>query len=170
MITIVFGLPGSGKSTFARALASHLKADYINSDVIRNDINAKDYTPESKRRVYQKMLDLMIDSVYKKHDVIVDATFYKDFYRVIFKKYAAEYNTDLFFIKTEAKEETMLKRLENSRKYSDATNKIYHAIKKEFDKMRDRCLRLETDEMTIDQMLSKAMGYINKYRQVDVNN
>ncbi len=60
VIVIVFGLPGSGKSYFASRLAEMLKAEYINSDIVRKQLlTQKTYSEKEKLSVYDSMLEKM---------------------------------------------------------------------------------------------------------------
>ena len=77
MIIIIFGLPGSGKSYFASKLAKKLKAKYVSSDVIRNQLfNVKDYTLDEKKKVYSEMIREMKRAIQQNANIILDATFY----------------------------------------------------------------------------------------------
>lgn len=55
-LVLVVGLPGTGKSTFSRALAAELGARHLNSDVIRVETGLRGkYTPEDKAKVYEEL-------------------------------------------------------------------------------------------------------------------
>ena len=57
MNVLVFGLPGSGKSTFAKQLVTDQLA-YFNADEIRKIYNDWDFTEEGRRRQAQRMFAL----------------------------------------------------------------------------------------------------------------
>ena len=78
MNVLVFGLPGSGKSTFAKQLATDQLA-YFNADEIRKIYNDWDFTEEGRRRQAQRMFALTALS--KKH-CIVDFVCPYNIYRV----------------------------------------------------------------------------------------
>jgi predicted kinase len=78
MVVIVFGLPGSGKSYFARKLASKINGEYINSDLVRKEMfDKKTYSEQEKLLVYDEMIKWVNAAVNQYRKVVVDARFYK---------------------------------------------------------------------------------------------
>lgn len=60
---LICGLPGSGKTTFAKELLSNLetedrRATWYNADQVRKQFNDWDFTPEGRLRQAQRMRDL----------------------------------------------------------------------------------------------------------------
>ena len=55
MKILLFGLPGSGKTTLAKPLAELLGAVHINADAIREEYNDWDFSPEGRIRQAQRM-------------------------------------------------------------------------------------------------------------------
>lgn len=55
---MIFGLPGSGKTTLAKPLAELLNAVHINADVIRTSYNDWDFSPEGRMRQSNRMKHL----------------------------------------------------------------------------------------------------------------
>src|SRR5210317_514 len=55
MKILLFGLPGSGKTTLAKPLAELLGAVHINADAVREEYNDWDFTPEGRMRQAQRM-------------------------------------------------------------------------------------------------------------------
>lgn len=56
MLVAIFGLPGSGKTTFGKLLAHRLKGIHLNSDIVRSVLNlTSHYDPDSKDRVYEAL-------------------------------------------------------------------------------------------------------------------
>jgi predicted kinase len=75
-LVIVCGLPGSGKSYFARALAERIGAKHLNSDEIRQHLfEDRSYSTREKIAVYRQMADLAFEYLEKDKRVVVDATF-----------------------------------------------------------------------------------------------
>jgi adenylylsulfate kinase len=55
MKILIFGLPGSGKSTLSKELAEKLEAIWLNADAIREEYNDWDFTPEGRSRQALRM-------------------------------------------------------------------------------------------------------------------
>jgi adenylylsulfate kinase len=55
MKILIFGLPGSGKTTLAKPLADLLGGVHINADEIRERYDDWDFTPEGRTRQAQRM-------------------------------------------------------------------------------------------------------------------
>lgn len=55
MKILLFGLPGSGKTTLAKPLAELLGAVHINADAVREEYNDWDFSPEGRVRQAQRM-------------------------------------------------------------------------------------------------------------------
>jgi adenylylsulfate kinase len=58
MKILIFGLPGSGKTTLARPFAELIGGVHINADAIREKYNDWDFTPEGRMRQAQRMRHL----------------------------------------------------------------------------------------------------------------
>jgi adenylylsulfate kinase len=58
MKILIFGLPGSGKTTLAKPLAELLGAVHINADEVREEYNDWDFTPEGRMRQANRMRHL----------------------------------------------------------------------------------------------------------------
>ena len=52
---LIFGLPGSGKTTLAKPLADLLGGIHLNADAIREQYNDWDFTPEGRMRQAARM-------------------------------------------------------------------------------------------------------------------
>ena len=55
---LIFGLPGSGKTTLAKPLAELLGGIHINADVVRTSYNDWDFSLEGRMRQVQRMKHL----------------------------------------------------------------------------------------------------------------
>lgn len=58
MKILIFGLPGSGKTTLARPLAQLIGGVHINADEVREHYNDWDFTPEGRTRQALRMRHL----------------------------------------------------------------------------------------------------------------
>jgi len=159
MVVIVFGLPGSGKSFFASRLALMIKGEYINSDQIRLKLFKKrKYTEDEKEKVYDTLFDLAQEAVKKGSNVVVDATFYKQYLR---QRYLDEMSNDLFFIEVVTRKGIVKKRLSQPRAFSEADYSVYKKIKKEWEPFVDKHLVLESTNDNIGEMMDTAVLYLH---------
>src|SRR5210317_284781 len=58
MKILIFGLPGSGKTTFAKTLKEDKDLAYFNADEIRTIFNDWDFTEQGRVRQFNRMLNL----------------------------------------------------------------------------------------------------------------
>jgi len=58
MKILIFGLPGSGKTTLAKPFAELLGGVHINADAVRTTYDDWDFTPEGRMRQAQRMRHL----------------------------------------------------------------------------------------------------------------
>lgn len=70
MKILIFGLPGSGKTTLAKPLAELLGGIHINADEVRTQYNDWDFTPEGRLRQAMRMKYLS-DGVVKAGKIVV---------------------------------------------------------------------------------------------------
>jgi predicted kinase len=163
MIVVIFGLPGSGKTFFAKQLASGISGIHISSDAVRNSLKQKTkYNDVAKMEVYQLMLSLLEKGVAERKAVVLDATFYRKSIRNQFRKKAQQLNTPLYFIEMKADESVIKMRTGARRPDSEADFGVYLKIKKEFEPLEEDHLVLHSGIGHPEtEMLSKALDYIN---------
>lgn len=160
MVIIVFGLPGSGKTYFARQLATNLKAKYINSDTVRNSFRGPgEYSREEKNIVYDIMLNKMMIAMHEGEDVVIDATFYKNDLRRRFSSYIRETGSP-YFIEIVADELLIRKRLAKRTSDPASSSHVYEAVKAEWEPAPFPHLTIESTDDNVGEMLEKAMAYI----------
>ena len=58
MKILIFGLPGSGKTTLAKPFADLIGGVHINADQVREEYDDWDFTPEGRMRQAQRMRHL----------------------------------------------------------------------------------------------------------------
>lgn len=161
VIVIVFGLPGSGKSYFARALAAALDCPLISSDAVRQQMQQNGrYDDQTKTAVYQEMLSLMEAGIKEHKSLLLDATFYKAGIRKLFIDKAGELDYPIYFIEIRAADETIKTRLSNKRPDSEADFDVYLKIKPQFEQLTGPHLVLYSDREPLGQMLAKAQTYL----------
>lgn len=159
MVIIILGLPGSGKTYFAKALSKTLRATYINSDSIRETFPGPNrYSRTDKNIVYDMMLKKMLIAMHEGKTVIMDATFYKNDIRRRFTSYVREQGV-LHFIEIVADELVIKNRL-SARQNSHADFGVYQLVKKEWDPIDFRHLTIKSTDNNIDEMISQAIDYL----------
>jgi len=165
MIIVVLGLPGSGKSYFAQALAKDVNAAYVNSDLVRNEKGARGkYSREDKMIIYRIMVEKAREHVLAGRDVVVDGTFYLAATIDLFITLSSTLMTPVLFISVVADEELIRARLANRRNDSEADYDVYLKIKKEVEPLEVAHLTLKSGPDNIDEMLCRAKDYIHSVR------
>ena len=163
MIIIITGLPGSGKSYFARALTDHLEAVYLNSDSIRNAEGARgQYSTNEKLRIYHVMTERTRESVLAGNDVVVDGTFYLNVTIELFMTVATTLKTPIYFISVVAEENLIRERLSKPRKDSEADYDVYLNVKRQLEPLAAPHLTIKSRDNNIDEMLATALNYIGR--------
>ena len=166
MLIIVMGLPGSGKTYFAKAFASKFGALHTNSDTIRKELYHKpNYHPEDKAIVYRALFDFVTKGLKEGKDVVIDATFSRQTYRQPYFDFADQHHIPCFVILMEADEAIIKERVQKKRPDSDADFAIYLKIKAEYEKLDKEHLLLRSDTIPLSEMLVKANQYIKKKNQ-----
>jgi predicted kinase len=159
IIVIVFGLPGSGKSYFARLLAERMNMAYINSDLLRKKkFSRRTYSENEKLQIYSEMLEEMKRAVKQHKSLVLDATFYKNNIRQSFVREAG--SARVLFMEVRAEESTIKERLKETRTDSEADLKVYTIIKKEWEPLPEEHLILHSTNGNIEELLDRAMDYI----------
>lgn len=98
MIVVVMGLSGSGKSFIAKILHEEFGFEWIRSDAIRKELAGVEegrhvkvgfgegiYSEDWTKRVYQEMIKRAEQIHSRGKDVVLDATFLKDWQRNMVK-------------------------------------------------------------------------------------
>ncbi|WMJ73544.1 AAA family ATPase [Cytophagaceae bacterium ABcell3] len=160
MVIAITGLPGSGKSWFAKKLSEKLNATYFNSDQVRNNaFSKKDYSPQGKIQVYKKMYNLAQEALKTNNTVVLDATFHKQSTRDSLKAHFPE--VEIKWIKVVANETLIIDRLSKKRQDSDADYNVYQQIKNEEEDLREEHLTLESTNENINQMIALALKHLD---------
>ncbi|MDF1572896.1 MAG: ATP-binding protein [Bacteroidales bacterium] len=165
MIIVVFGLPGTGKSCLARHLAEDTRALYLNTDITREMLNKQGkYDKETKREVYEKILEEITRPDAQRRTVIVDGTFSNKSFRHMFNKRSWELERYLYYIELKAADHEVKKRMKKDRAYSEADYSVYKKMKAAFDYMPEQHLVMRSDKLGINEMKEKAKALFNGKR------
>jgi len=146
MIVIVCGLPGVGKTTFAKKLAPLINATVLSTDKIRKElISLPTYEKEERRLIY----DVMVLSAKYLHNsganCILDATFNREESRTEVKKKLRIQDREFFVIECTCPENIIISRLkERKNDYSDAGVEVYQKMKKIYEHVKGKHITIDT--------------------------
>lgn len=160
-LVVVFGLPGTGKTTLARALSKKLGWMHLNTDVIRAEAGKKQqYDEQTKASIYRKMQELTSAALQKGKGVVLDGTFYRQTLREAFSQLASAHGVPLKWIEVCAAEAVVRRRVAEDRPYSEADFSVYQKIKKAFEPLDADRLRVFSDREELSGMVQKSIAYI----------
>jgi predicted kinase len=163
ILIVIFGLPGTGKTTFATALSNQLGIKHFNTDIIRSlSGKSQQYDKENKALIYDEILKLTRLEFEKGKSVIVDATFYKKKLRKRFKVLAQKYDASVKWIEVCAGEEVVKKRVSKKRPYSEADFAVYQMIKSQFEPMEEKYIQLFSGQEEMPDLIEKAIKFIKQ--------
>jgi predicted kinase len=162
MLLAITGLPGTGKSTFAKALAEQLQALHLNTDIIRDALNLRgQYDASAKEKIYDEMQRRTAAALSEGGTVIVDGTFYKQAFRTQFGALAEQHHHTVQWIEIRAKEAVIRQRVVKKRQYSEADFEVYLQIKAKFEPLQQPHLTLWSDQMSVDDMVRHTLEHIS---------
>lgn len=117
--------------------------------------------------VYQQVYHQVHQAVKSGKIVIVDATFSRVAYRQPYFTLARQYQIPVKILLIRAGEQTIAKRMQKKREYSDADLDIYNKIKAEFEPLAKKHLILDSDKLTLEEMIAKGIKFIKDEASYD---
>ena len=163
VLILVCGLPGSGKSFFARHLSTKIKAYYFNSDLLRKELYPvqRTYSEQEKQEVYNTLLERTQDVLLKNEPVLIDATFYKNALREPFYELAAKHSASLYIFHICADESLIKERTSTVRPDSEADFSVYLKLKDLFEPITLPSKILISEKNNIDVLIEDALTYLD---------
>lgn len=165
LLILVMGLPGTGKSYFARHLAERIGAAYLNTDMIRDKLGLRgQYDAASKQKVYDRLYNEAAQKLTEGKIVIVDGTFHQRERREELKAIAKASNALLKLIVITATEDLIKERTSRKREYSEANFEVYRKVKENFDPIDEDHLTIESKRDNLAEMLEEAGEEVEKWK------
>ena len=162
MLYLFCGLPGTGKTTVAKELASLTGGMVLRTDEIRKQLMSDpQYSPEEKRLVYDAMLRTAGSMLRAGAVVILDATFHLRKEREAAKEIARKAGAECVVIEVKCDEETVrkiLRKREAKSDESDADFEVYKKIEKEWEPVQGEHPVIITGKGNTKSQLKKLVG------------
>lgn len=166
MLLLVMGLPGSGKSFFAKRLAGETSMPYLSSDQVRMEMGLRgQYSSHDRQKVYAAMAEKARKLLDLGESVLVDATFQGKVNRVAFQEIAIKTGHALICIRVWAEEDLIEKRLSKSREESDADFRVYQKLKRAYDPIEGDHLDIQSEDGKIAVMIEEAVNYMKHHNE-----
>ncbi len=160
MLIMVTGLPGTGKTTYAKTLADSIGGRHFNTDIIRDQLNMRgQYDEASKRMIYEALFKHTQSCLKRGLPVVVDGTFFRKELREPFVDLAEELNCSIFWVEIKADEPIIKERVSQKREFSEADYEVYLKIKEAFEPIEGEHLTLQSDLLSVEEMVESTMTY-----------
>ena len=162
MLILICGLPGTGKTTLARAYTKAYSVVHLNSDVVRWELGLfGHYRAVDKKKVYDALLERTREALLAGKEVLVDSTFFKASLREPFLNIAAECKVPLRMVRLVASESSIIRRVAHPRPDSEANYQVYRQIMEEFEPIAESHLVLRSDVLTVERMVELVREYVD---------
>jgi aminoglycoside phosphotransferase family enzyme/predicted kinase len=185
---VLCGLPGTGKSTYAKRLQEIFDIALLRSDEARRELAGYSarggpvpfgtgiYRPEMRGRVYSGLLSTVQEELRKGRSAILDATFSRRKWREEAVRLAQDLDANILFFECVSPQDTILERLGRRREgedgQSDARPEHLRGFMDEFESMDELAPELHTridTETEIEANLRTILlsGYSKRRTQVE---
>ena len=161
IIILLCGLPGVGKTTLARSVASRIGASILSSDRIRKElIKYPTYARGEGRLIYDVLILLTKYLTAAGIDCVLDATFNRERSRMEVQNKLCSNDVHLYMIECTCAEDIILERLRNRQNdFSDADYSIYSKMRTIYEPVQGRHLEIDTS-LPLDVNVQKVLTYV----------
>lgn len=150
VLVMLSGLPGAGKSYFARRLAGRIPMAVVSTDAVRLAlVRRPKYTWQESRRVYDVCHVLLDDLLSGGIPIIFDATNLLERFRRAVYEIAERHNARLVIVETISPEDVVWERMERRAAGEDRLDKS-EADWDVYLKMKESADPIERDHFTVD--------------------
>lgn len=167
----LIGLPGSGKTYFARLLSKKLSLYIANADEVRLFLTKKEIKDPLQQRIAEIICEARTVFLYKNKINFILDTDLINFYEKA-KKYAKENNAEIFIIKLKCSEKLIFERIKLRDKGIDPTNPSPASFDKYFERKEQHYKKQKIDvfyeidtskklELQIKKLIKKIRKQIN---------
>jgi hypothetical protein len=147
-LILVCGLPGTGKTSVAEAIAKKTDARILSTDIIRKEMLSNPaYTEDEKTLVYSMLFNMAGMMLKDGRNVVLDGTFYKKELRDNVKELAVKTKSELSIIEVVCDERLIRERLAKRCKTccaSDADFAVYKKLRKSFEQIKEKHFTIDT--------------------------
>jgi len=167
MLVMVCGLPGTGKTTLAKALAEKLGAVHISSDTVRMKMFEKrTYSEKEKEKVYGTMFVEAERLLEEGKKIVLDATFYRKKLRDAARKLAKKTESRFYIIECVTHENLLRERIfarGKEKAESEADLGVYEKVKVVFEPIGEKHLVVDTSK-ALEKQVELVFGYLAERR------
>lgn len=149
-VVVMVGLPGSGKSFLARAVAKRAPAVVLDSDAMRSVLFAEPgHTKREHARLFPALHVLMERLLARGNSIVVDATNLKEVNRRPYYKIAEKYEAPVVLVRTWAPVAVIRKRLLDRSEERDVDDRSTATVEV-YERMRSESERLTKKHVSVD--------------------
>jgi len=170
VIVILAGLPGTGKSTLANALAERLGGAVLNKDIIRAALFPAELVEYSQRQddfcqeVMLRTAAYLLNADRSRTVLLDGRTFSRRYQRQRVIAFCAEIGTDWAIVECVCSEKTAVRRLEEdaargSHPAANRTPELYFAVRRGWEPIEEPRLLVDTDA-PVETCLELALRHL----------
>lgn len=144
-LTIICGLPGTGKSTQAKKIAAKTNAILLRTDTIRKELGRSKYSVRDRQAVYREMFLRAGKLLGQAKNIVLDATFSKRENREAAKKLAKDCGATFQLLEIICPEKIIKERMKRrAGGESEARFREYLKYKKVFEPIEEKHIIINT--------------------------